>query len=212
MSDLIATETRKRNVAYKMRIGEILNGKPVLDEERFSFLELGNRKIVRVNVVANVIERFESSGDKKYCFVLIDDASGQMRIKVFGDDISKLKDINQGSSILVIGVLRYFNNEVYISPEIIKNIDPRYLLVRKLELDKVKEPEVSADNLSSARMLHDKIKEMIKNAEKDSGMDVDRIIMEIDSSHPDLINQEIRKLLEEGIIYEPRPGRVRFLG
>jgi len=31
-------------------------------------------------------------------------------------------------------------------------------------------------------------------------------------AQPDLISQEIQKLLEEGIIYEPKPGRVRCLG
>ncbi len=38
----------------------------------------------------------------------------------------------------------------------------------------------------------------------------EKLIMEI-SAEPALINQEIEKLLEEGIIYEPRPGRVRYL-
>jgi hypothetical protein len=28
----------------------------------------------------------------------------------------------------------------------------------------------------------------------------------------EIINQEIQKLLEEGIIFEPRPGKVRWLG
>ena len=38
-----------------------------------------------------------------------------------------------------------------------------------------------------------------------------RLIMEL-RAQPDIINQEIRKLLEEGIIFEPRPGRLRYLG
>ena len=57
-------EFKKREIACKLRIGEILRGKPqvTIDEgrERFNFLELGNRKIVRVNVVANVIDKFSS--------------------------------------------------------------------------------------------------------------------------------------------------------
>ena len=38
---------------------------------------------------------------------------------------------------------------------------------------------------------------------------IDKCLKEIT---PENINQEITKLLEEGIIYEPRPGRVRYLG
>ena len=51
-------ETRKRQIAYKLRIGDILKRKPIITNQegrdRFNFLELGNRKVVRVNVVANV--------------------------------------------------------------------------------------------------------------------------------------------------------------
>ncbi len=52
---------------------------------------------------------------------------------------------------------------------------------------------------------------MIKKEEENEGIDTEKLIMEIKAS-PDLINQEIKRLLEEGIIYEPRPGRVRYLG
>lgn len=55
-------ETIKRNVAYKIRIGELLNGKPVIENERFGFLEIDGKRIMRVNVVANVIEKYQSEG------------------------------------------------------------------------------------------------------------------------------------------------------
>jgi hypothetical protein len=51
-----------------------------------------------------------------------------------------------------------------------------------------------------------------KKAEPDEGINKDDIIMKITSSPPDLVSKEIQKLLEEGILYEPRPGRVRYLG
>ena len=35
--------------------------------------------------------------------------------------------------------------------------------------------------------------------------------MKLKAGH-DIVSQEIKKLLEEGIIYEPKPGRVRYLG
>ena len=53
--------------------------------------------------------------------------------------------------------------------------------------------------------------EKIKGAEAAGGIDVDTIIMDVEAS-PDSINGEIKKLLEEGLIYEPRPGRLRYLG
>jgi len=35
--------------------------------------------------------------------------------------------------------------------------------------------------------------------------------MDVEAS-PDVIKVEIKKLLEEGLIYEPRPERLRYLG
>ena len=40
-------EQFKRHIAYKLRIKDITIGKPIIDGERFSFLELGNKRIVR---------------------------------------------------------------------------------------------------------------------------------------------------------------------
>lgn len=207
-------EIMKRQIAYKLRIGDLLAGKPIIENQdtenaRFSFLELGNRNIVRVNVIANVTEKFISEGEKKFSSITLDDASGQIRVKAFGEDTNKMNNIIEGNTIRVIGMLRYFNNEVYILPEIIKQVDPRYLLVRKLEIESSQpKQEVSKEQVKA---LKDQILEIIKQAEPEQGIDVDKIIMQLKSS-PDLINQEITKFLEEGIIYEPRPGRLRYLG
>jgi RPA family protein len=202
----------KRHIAYKLRIGDILMGKPIIDGERFSFLELGDKKIVRVNIVGNIVDKYESEGESKYAFLTLDDGSGQIRLKFFGDDVEKFKEIIQGQTVLVIGVLRSFNNETYISPEIIKQLDPKYLLVRKLENEKDKTKNAKPIEQNQIIAIKDKILEMIKNSEEDGGIEIDNLIMNLRETSPEIINQEIKKLLEEGIIFEPRPGKVRWLG
>tara|TARA_Y100000034_G_scaffold79823_1_gene95819 strand:- start:26255 stop:26881 length:627 start_codon:yes stop_codon:yes gene_type:complete len=202
----------KRQIAYKFRIGDILIGKPIFDEERFSFLELGNKKIVRVNTIGNIVDKYESEGEKKYSFLTLDDGSGQIKLKSFGDDVERFKNINQGETVIVIGVLRYFNNELYISPEIIKEQDPKYLLVRKLELEKERSKNSPPIEKQQIIAIKDKILNLIKNSESEGGIDTDKIIMDLKETSPDIINQEIKKLIEDGIIFEPRPGKVRWLG
>jgi len=202
----------KRHIAFKFRIGDLLIGKPIMDGERFSFLELGDKKIVRVNVIGNIIDKYESEGEKKYSFLTLDDGSGQIKLKSFGDDVEKLKNINQGQTVLIIGVLRNFNNETYISPEIIKEHDPKYLLVRKMEIEKDKVQNSEPLEREQIIAIKDKILEEIKNSEDEGGIDTDKIIMDLREISPEIINQEIKKLLEEGIIFEPRPGKVRWLG
>ena len=202
----------KRHIAYKLRIGDLLIGKPVMDGERFSFLELGNKKITRVNIIGNIIERYDSEGEKKYSFLTLDDGSGQIKLKIFGDDVERFKNIGQGETVLVIGVLRYFNNETYISPEIIKELEPKYLLVRKLELEKEKNKASQTLGRDQIIAVKDKILGTIKNSEENGGIETDKIIMSLQEISPVIINQELQKFLEEGIIFEPRPGKVRYLG
>jgi len=208
----MADQQFKRNIAYKLRIGDILIGKPIFDAERFIFLELGDKKIVRINLVANIVDKFESEGEKKFIVFTVDDGSGQIKMRAFAEDVEKFKDFSQGQTILVIGVVRSFNNELYILHEIIREQEQKYLLLRKLETEKTKNkstPKFTGDKITAVK---DKILEKIKNAENDGGIDIEKLIMEITDATPEIINQEIKKLLEDGIIFEPRPGRVRYLG
>jgi RPA family protein len=206
--ELTEGEQRKRNIAFKLRIGDILKAQPISDEGKFLFVELNGVKIVRVNLLANCIDKFIQEGEKKYASITIDDASGQIRLKAFGEDIEPLKAISQGDTLQIIGTIREWNAELYIIPEVIKKVDPRWLLVRKLEIQNSRKdlPEEKGDST-----LKELVMKKIKEAETDGGIDVDTMIMDTESS-PDSINIEIKKLLEEGLIYEPRPGRLRWLG
>ena len=139
----------------------------------------------------------------------VDDASGQLKLKAFGEDIEPLKEIMQGDTLQIIGNMREWNGELYMIPEVVKKVDPRWLLVRKLEIQNArKDIPVSGSGDSD---LKNSIMEKIKGAETEGGIDVDTIIMDTEAS-PDAINGEVKKLLEEGLIYEPRPGRLRYLG
>jgi len=226
-------EYKKREIAYKLKIGDILAGTPVVEDisqesldpnqttniplkERFRFLELGNKKVVRINVIANIVDKYTSEGEKRFSTITIDDGTGQIRLKVFGDDIKIFNEFSQGDSVIVIGVLRSFNRELYVLPEIIKKVDPKYLLIRKLELEKASERnKEKAIRPEQALQLREQIIEMIKSGEQSNegnGVSTENIILKIKTSSPEAINSEIVKLIEDGIIYEPRPGRVRYLG
>jgi len=223
-------QAKKREIAHKLRIGELLKGTPIVEEvpmqspegegetfsqqpkERFRFLELGDRKIVRVNIIGNIVDKYSSEGDKKYASITIDDATGQIRLKVFGEDVAKYQDLSHGDTILVIGLLRTYAGDVYITPEIIKRADPKYLLIRKLELDNKSAESIqkAAAQPEKPQGLREQILTLIKAEE--SGASTSDIILKLTDADPGVINEEIIKLLEDGIIYEPRPGKVRYLG
>ena len=210
-------EFRKRETAHKLRIGDILRANQIFEQseslnKRLQFVELGDKKILRINLIANVIDKYNSEGESKFATITIDDGSGQIRARLFGEDVKKFEDLKQGDTIILIGMLRSYNQELYIMPEIIKKQDPKYLLVRKLELEKEIPTPITPKQKKEIKSLRDDIIDKIKNAEKDEGIDKDEIIMNLKDNNPELITQEINKLLEEGIIYEPKPGRVRYLG
>lgn len=208
------TDTQfKRFIAYKLRIGDLLIAKPIFDADKFSFADLGDKRIQRVNIAGNIVDKYESERETKYLSMTLDDGSGQIKLKVFGDDTEKFKNIVQGETVVVIGLVRYWNNELYIAPEIIKEQDQKYLFLRKLELEKERSKNLSPiQNRQQAFAIKDQILNKIKDGESDGGIDTDKIIMDLRETSPEIINQEIRKLLEEGIIFEPRPGKLRWLG
>jgi len=209
MDGVVGTEIRKRNVAYKLRIGDILKGRPMISEGKFLFLELGDKKVSRVNVIANCVDKFEQEGEKKYATLTVDDASGQFKLKAFGEDVGMLRDIVQGDTLQIIGNVREWNGELYVIGEVVKKVDSRWLLVRKLEIQNARKDLPAGGG--GASELKNSIMDKIKAAEADGGIDVDAIIMDTEAS-PDAINGEVKKLLEEGLVYEPRPGRLRYLG
>ena len=198
----------KRHIANKLRIGSINGGKRVIEGGKLLHKEVGGKKIVRVNLIANIVDKYIQEGEKKYGSVTLDDATGQIKLKVFGEDLSKVEGFEQGDTVLVIGLLRSWNEEIYVTPEIIKKKDPSFLLVRKLEVER-DEPRILEKG--EAAELREKILNMIKEKEVDGGIDVDKIILEL-KEQPNVINQEIKRLLEEGTAYEPRPGKLRYLG
>jgi RPA family protein len=212
----MADQQFKRNIAYKFRIGDLLIGKPVMNNvngtERLSFIELGDKKIVRVNIVGNIVDKYESGDEKKYLFLTLDDGSGQIKLKTFGDDSDKFKDVYQGQTVIVIGNLRHWNNETYLSPEIIRETDPKYLLLRKLETEKERAVSSGPAQKEEIIAIKDKILDLIKSAEDKGGIELDELIRNLHGFSPTIINQEIQKLLEEGIAFEPRPGKIRYLG
>ncbi|NJK78329.1 MAG: hypothetical protein HC944_06615 [Nanoarchaeota archaeon] len=125
--------------------------------------------------MANVIEKYVQDDEKKFASVTLDDASGQIKAKAFGDDIQKFQNLEQGDTIGVIGLLRQWNQEIYILPEIMKKKDPAFLLVRKLELDSEKPKTLDPDKRLE---LKDKILDIIKREEEKGGADIEKMILD----------------------------------
>ncbi len=126
---------RRRITAIKTSISSIVNGKYVKGEginSSYIVSPLG-MKLSRVRILSFITDKFISP-DKKFGSITLDDGTETIRAKVFRA-VSMIEGLNKGDMIDVIGKVREYNNEIYVSPEIIWKVDnPNFLILRKLEL------------------------------------------------------------------------------
>ncbi|MBU0456519.1 MAG: hypothetical protein ABH824_01755 [Nanoarchaeota archaeon] len=145
-----------RHPAVKTTIKRLIVGEYV-QENDFSpnyLLTKDDQKIYRLNIMAIIVNK-ESQGS--ITNILVEDGTEKIIIRSFEEN-KNIDGLQIGNVILVIGKLRIYNQEKYISPEIIKKIDISWLKLRLLELDEFKK-------LKSKDMINI-IKEE-KNGEKD---------------------------------------------
>jgi len=213
-------KSQRRQVAVKANIKDIVNGKYIKEEGwQPNYIETEDgRKISRVNLIGTIV--FKSDDENfNYKNFIIDDGSGKISIRSF--DKNNLSEFDVGNIILVIGRLREFSNEKYIIPEIVKKIpDVKWIQVRKLELNNFEEKnKVEPVNNVEKEDVHEEIEEnlessgnsvcdLIKKSDNGNGVLIEDIIKNSKSEDTENI---IKKLLENGDVFEVKPGIVRVL-
>ncbi|HIH12539.1 TPA: hypothetical protein HA242_02340 [Candidatus Woesearchaeota archaeon] len=121
-----------RLISIKTTIKELVEGTYVQEkEENPNYLQTkSHQKIYRLSVVATVLNKEKVGTITNF---LIDDGTGEIALRSFEE--SKVTQQTQiGNTVLIIGKVRVYNQEKYISPEIIKKINPLWLKVRALEM------------------------------------------------------------------------------
>lgn len=241
-----------RITTLKASVSEIVNGRFVKKnglESSYVITELG-RRLIRVRVLATVVEKYISD-DSSYGTIILDDSFGTIRCKVFRDT-SILTNITEGDIVDVIGKVREFQGEIYIVPEIIRKLDPNWETLRMLEIEvihreqkekieKIKELQKTTADISELKVLAQKmgiqpedveaileakeiseeavtmpdaaaiqqqILSIIERFSAEDGIDYADIISK--SGLPEtVVDTAITDLLEKGICYEVRAGRIK---
>jgi len=189
----------KRETAFKVRIKDILNGRYIVNEGwNPNYIEIGNRRFSRVNVLGTVVG-YENG------LLKIDDGTGEIALRSFENESF---DFSTGDVVLVIGRPREFNETKFIVPEIVKKIDLRWIKVRQLEFKDIKEEKIEDVKEVLKENLSNKILEIIQSNDKEDGVKTETILELIHSRNCEL---EIKKLIEEGEIFEIRPGILKLL-
>lgn len=194
---------QKRHVACKLKIVDILSSAFAKDETSAGYIKFGNSNVFRVNVIATLIYKSESSS---FNDGLIDDGTGRIQFRIF-ENSNLISKIDVGDVILVIGRVREFSNERYIVPEIIKKIvDTRWFDVRKIEgvgnidASGSAQPEIIIND-------YEKVYLAIKKFDNGEGAAIEDVIKSFDKNMDEIIS----KMLENGDVFEIKPGKLKVL-
>ncbi|MBT3814038.1 hypothetical protein HOE37_01260 [Candidatus Woesearchaeota archaeon] len=202
----------ERHTAVKTIIKELLTGEYVQEKENNPnyLLSSSKEKIHRLNVMGIILTK-EILGS--VVNILIDDGTGQINLRFFEEN-KIIDSLNTGDAILVIGRLRTYNQERYISSEIVKKIDHLWLKLRSLELKELinkkeeivveKEPVVAITNKvqETKKLVVEAIteKEIVKNKKEEIIEKEDNTEEEIsDNVKEDILLpiEKIKKIIEE---------------
>ena len=201
---------QKRQIAYKARVSDILNGSFSKDELSAGYIKLNGVNVSRVNVIANIV--YKSGDEQNHSSALIDDGTGKILLRTF-ENTNLFSKADIGDVVLVIGKIREYNNERYILPEIVRKLEKfEWMSLRKIELkdtiiEPVKEPanEVVEE---AAKTIGEEVYIIIKKLDDGDGAAIEDVMKE--SNNPDA-EKIISRLLENGDVFEIKPGKLKVL-
>ncbi|MBI2139147.1 hypothetical protein HYU13_06150 [Candidatus Woesearchaeota archaeon] len=203
---------QKRQVAFKMLIGDIALGEYIREEGEWmpNYISRGSRKISRVNIMGIVVTKeVQENGVAQN--IVMDDSSGRIAIRTFGENVG-FDDIKAGDGVLVIGRPREYLNERYIVAEIIKKIpDLCWIELRKKEMGPSAIPELPPWEMPEfADAPKDtilKVYEFIRSNDKGEGIDAQKVLEGLGLEE----DTTIQRMLAEGEIFEIRPGKLKVM-
>lgn len=199
----------KRETAIICMVDDLLRGSFVKTEgwkPSYFSTELGD--VSRVNLIGVIVSK-ESSGG-----LLIDDGSGRILLRSFEDQA--FTDLNIGDLIMVIGRPRVYNEQKYVLPEIMKKMNQKWGQYRQVQLELLKagrkkpvqENRMVVEDKEKPINYFQKILEFIKDLDTGDGADTEEVKKRAGAPNAEEL---IRKLIEEGELFETRPGKLKIL-
>lgn len=204
----------KRQIAFKCNIVSLNNGVFVRKpgwESNYVMTDYGD--FSRVNIIAVVVAKDENS-------LTLDDGTGNIVARTF-DQREKFLDINIGDLVLTVARPREFNNQIYLTVEIIKKIDKTWINYRKKELNLIKKvrevnslkkkeekPEALIVENTSTVSSKERLIKIISQLDTGSGASIDDVITISKISNSEDIIQD---MLLKGEIFEIKPGRLKLM-
>ena len=197
----------KRLCAAKTRIITALQGMFVKENGEIPnhvLLPNGTR-MTRINILATIVQADITSG---YPALILDDGTGKIMARAF-EQTPLLETYTVGTIVMVIGRIREFSKERYLIPEAIKKItDPLWTVVRAKELEQEKIHEPPNTSVIHSVSTSSPLVKIIKTLDSGEGADEEQVIAESGMLNAE---QELQHLMHQGLLFSPKPGRIKVL-
>jgi len=211
----------QRETAFKLWIKEVVEGTYAAQEGwKPNYLITQHGKVMRINLMGVVVSK-ANTDLLSYDFIMIDDGTARVTIRSF-DNMKVFKDFEVGQIVNIIGKPREYAREIYVVPETIQRMeDKTWLEVRKKEMEiypyhlipkeekQQQNEEIIIEEVKDGKEASlDKLLVLIKSLDKGAGVEIEEIILKSEQGNPET---HIKTLLEQGDIFEIKPGRVKVL-
>jgi RPA family protein len=147
--------------AVKLRIRELVEGSWDGRNLHTIFGELSE-----VRILGTLIDVFITDDDS-YTSLTVDDGTETVRIKAWRQDVEKLKEFLKGDLIEVVGKVREYNEEIYLTPELVSKVTPNKWVLRELELMKLYLESGAAERVQEAPVAAEEEPDISESAEPD---------------------------------------------
>ena len=222
MTSVLQEKQFKRETAQKFSAGEILKGEFTETGDGALAMSIAGRPVRRINMLATIVDK-DSSESQSYKSLVVDDGTAQISLRFFDTDTPLFDKLEVGDFAIIVGKPRRYGSEVYITPEILKQLsNVKWAEVRRLELaalrGRIGAPKADIFERGVAAVeeeLEDavgkdkqQVYKIVKELDAGRGADLSEVAIKCGVGNAELI---IRDMLKNGDLFEVLPGRLKVL-
>ena len=116
--------------AVRAAVSDIVNG-TFRDDNGSHVISPYGVELRRVALVGLIVDHYSKEG---YASITIDDGTETIRAKAWGGEASSLEKVQANILALIVGKVKEYQGEIYVSPEIVRELDDaNYMSVHQLE-------------------------------------------------------------------------------
>ena len=211
-------ERQKRQTAFTVSVKDVLTGEYVRQEgwdPNYSKVPWG-LKVSRCNIIGTVLGKQQNQ-------IEVDDTTGIITIRSF-EEFKPFEGLNIGDLVMIVGKVREFSGDIYISPETCVKVEKEMLAFRLKEqellkkyynLGRIKQEEKVKVEVEKEEVVEEvqqenpaeKVLNYIEENDKGEGVNRQEIITHFGAHMSDVFE----KLINDGDVFEVTPDVFKIL-